>query len=304
MTEHPPQLTTAEKPRNSGVTLTWVAAGFATFVIIGTMVVGMFMMREELEALQRQEPKPAQETVAALASLKAQLGQMQANHARQIESLQAKLDSYGEKEAGPDLSEELHALQAQLDSISMKMEQAAPIAAAPSPTVEIEEEVAEVAVPDSRFAVDFMKLQRAVVEGDPYAAELAAIAPQLPETLDDARVALEDHDTTGIKTEAALQRDYARLMAEKKPATSTSDLPGWARTLNARFGGMIKVEKQVQADAAPTEEGPLSLSEMTAAIDALPLNERAPFIGWQQAAQAHADVMNALADIDAAMMRE
>ena len=158
------------------------------------------------------------------------------------------------------------------------------------------------------LAMAFANLNEAVSAGRPYAAELAAVQPLLPDaaSVDD----LATHATAGIPTLPELTQDFIALaekaapppaaggsfvdsvIASAKSAITIRRIDATA-TGNAPDAVMARAEddlKQGELDDAVTE------------VDSLPPDVRDAFAGWLEKAHARLDADETLAKLQGAVL--
>jgi hypothetical protein len=224
----------------------------------------------EIQALQEE-----------LAALKAKLGAL----------AEAKLDDQ------PDVSSEITTL----DQRIAKLEDAMP---GLTSTVDRSAATAK----SGALAIAFANLNDAVSAGRPYAAELAAIQPLLPDaaSLDD----LATHASKGIPTLSELTQDFTDIAEAAAPPPQAGG--SFVDSVIASAKSAITI-RRIDADATGNEPDAVmaraqddlkqgELDDAVAEVDGLPPTVRDAFAGWLEKAHARLAADETLAKLEGAVL--
>ena len=218
-----------------------IAIACATLVILGALGAGGYLLQQELARMANAEPVAPPEVTQALKDLRSQLEQQRADSATQLTALQNELASVKEQQAAivpPDVDAAIAPVQEKLDAIVAQLQEA-PVAvvepAAPQPLAEV-----EVPVPDTSNALrDYLILRRQVESGLPYAAQLAAMIPHVPESELAAITTLQAQAEQGIGAE------------DEEIDAPENALKPWMQSVNERFKGLVSIKPSRAAQATP-----------------------------------------------------
>jgi hypothetical protein len=158
------------------------------------------------------------------------------------------------------------------------------------------------------LAMAFANLNEAVSTGQPFAAELAAVQPLLPEaaSLDD----LATHATTGIPTLPKLTQDFIALAEKAAPPPAAGG--SFVESVIASAKSAITIRR---IDATATGNAPDAvlaraeddlkqgeLDDAVTEVDSLPPDVRDAFAGWLEKARARLDADETLAKLQGAVL--
>ena len=230
----PPPSAPAPTPSSNTAAL---AVACATIVILAALAAGGFLLKNELQRLETAKPVAPPEVTKALKDLRTQMDRQRRDNGLQMDRLQQEITALKEQAAAtppaPDMHETLAPMQQQLDAIAAQLQEAPP-PAAPTPPAAPQ---ADAPAP-SMVLRDYLTLRRRVESGEPYAAELTALIPQLPETQQAAIATLQAHAEHGVALEEG---------TEEKP------LQPWMETLNARMQGLLHIEAKKDVAVSPQQ---------------------------------------------------
>jgi hypothetical protein len=226
--------------------------------------------RAEIQALQGE-----------LAALKAKLGAL----------AEAKLGD--QAEPGPELTA--------LDQRIAKLEDAMP---GLTSTVDRSAATAK----SGALAIAFANLNEAVSAGRPYAAELAAVQPLLPDAADIGDLAA--HAAAGIPTLPELAQQFADLADKAAPPPEAGG--SFVDSVIASAKSAITIRR---IDATATGNAPDAvmaraeddlaqgeLDDAVTEVDSLPPDVRDAFVGWLEKAHARLDADETLAKLQGAVL--
>jgi hypothetical protein len=216
-----------------------------------------------------------------LAALKAKLGAL----------AEAKLGD--QADAGPELTA--------LDQRIAKLEDAMP-----GLTSAIDRSAAT--AKSGALAIAFANLNDAVSAGRPYAAELAAVQPLLPDAADIGDLAA--HAAAGIPTLPELTQQFADLADKAAPPPAAGG--SFVDSVIASAKSAITIRR---IDATATGNAPAAvmaraeddlaqgeLDDAVTEVDSLPPDVRDAFVGWLEKAHARLDADETLAKLQGAVL--
>lgn len=195
------------------------------------------------------KPEAPAEVTQALGELRTQLEQQRADSATQLNALQNELATVKEQQAAqetPDVNAAIAPVQEKLDAIVAQLQET-PVVVAAEPEAAAEPAVA---VPAADGLRDYLNLRRKVESGQPYAAELAKLIPNVPDSEIAAITALQN------QAESGLGADDEEIDAPK------SELKPWMQTVNEKLKGMVSIKP-----SAVTHTTPQVRTEVMAALD-------------------------------------
>ena len=227
----------------------------ATAVILVALGTGGYLLKQELDRLANAKPEAPPEVTKALTDLRTQLDQQQADSATQLHALQNELATLKEQQVAqetPDVDAAIAPVEEKLDALIQQIQEAPASQAEPAADAPVDAvTVAQEAVPAGEPLRDYLSLRRRVESGQPYAAELAALIPHVPESELASISILQEH------AEAGIGRDDA-----EEDAPATAELKPWMQTLNTRLKGLVSI-KPSAGDAMT----PQARTEVFAALD-------------------------------------
>ncbi len=221
----------------------------ATLVILVALGAGGYFLRQELDRMANAKPQAPPELTQALTQLRTQLDQQRANSATQLNTLQNEIATMKEQQAAqetPDVDAAIAPVQEKLDELIQHIQEAPPPVAQLAP-----EATPEIAAPNSSDPLrDYLGLRRKVESGQPYAAELAAMIPQLPDSELAAITTLQAQAEQGLGTE------------DEEVDASKSDLKPWMHAVNEKLKGLVSIKP-----SAGVQTTPQARAEVMAALD-------------------------------------
>lgn len=242
-------------PKNAPANQTGVLVTCATLVILAALAAGGYLLWQELQRMASAKPVAPPEVTEALTDLRTQIDRQRTDSATQLQTLQQEITAMKEQQVQlqqtqPDIDATLAPVQEKLDAIAAQLQEAPPIAVAvpveittDASGVPIAQPVAETPVAATNALRDYLTLRRKVEAGMPFAAELAVLIPQLPDT-----------QTESIAT---LQRYAEQGVDEEEAEVSPLELKPWMRSVNERLKGLVnitpKAGTQVTSSAARDE---------------------------------------------------
>jgi hypothetical protein len=217
----------------------------------------------------------------------------------ELAALKAKLGALAEAKLGdqPDVSSEITTLDQRIAKLEDAM---------PGLTSTVDRSAAT--VKSGALAIAFANLNDAVSAGRPYAAELAAVQPLLPDAagLDD----LATHASKGIPTLSELTQDFTGIAEAAAPPPQ----PGgsFVDSVIASAKSAITI-RRIDADATGNEPDAVmaraeddlkqgELDDAVAEIDGLPPAVRDAFAGWLEKAHARLAADETLAKLEGAVL--
>lgn len=218
-----------------------VAILCATVVILVALGAGGYLLKQELDRLANAEPVAPPEVTQALIDLRKQLDEQRADSATQLHALQGELTTLKEQQEAntpPDVDAAIAPVQEKLDALVAKLEEA-PVAVIP-----VVQETPAVTAPAEAVAPknalrDYLSLRRKVESGQPYAAALAALIPNVPDSELDAITTLQAHAENGIGAE------------DEETEAPTTELKPWMVTLNDRMKGLLSIKPSAAVEVTP-----------------------------------------------------
>ncbi len=248
MTEQPALPSPSPKPAAESSSVVVVCA---TAIILVALGAGGYLLKVELDRMANAKPEAPAEVTQALKELRTQLDQQRADSATQLTSLQNELASVKEQQAAqetPDVNAAIAPVQEKLDAIVAKLQEAPVVIAEPV----TEEPAAAAPATDTTNALrDYLSLRRQVESGQPYAAQLAALIPQLPESEIEAIDSLQAYAEEGLGTDD-----------EESDETPTGELKPWMHSVNERMKGLVSIKP-----AAVKQATPKARAQVRAALD-------------------------------------
>lgn len=224
----------------------------ATAVILVALAAGGYFLKAELDRMANAKPVAPPEVTQALGELRTQLEQQRADSATQLTALQNELTSVKEQQAAqvpPDVDAAIAPVQEKLDAIVAQLQEA-PVTVTPPVATELAAPPA-VASDATTALRDYLALRRKVESGQPYAAELAALIPQLPESEMAAITSLQGYAEQGLG-----------LDDEETDEAPTGDLKPWMQTVNEKLAGLVSIKPSAVKPATPQAQ-----AEVMAALD-------------------------------------
>jgi hypothetical protein len=217
----------------------------------------------------------------------------------ELAALKAKLGALAEAKLGdqPELAPEVTALDQRIAKLESAM---------PGITSTVDRSAAT--AKSGALAIAFANLNEAVSAGRPYAAELAAVQPLLPDaaSVDD----LATHATAGIPTLPELTQDFIALAEKAAPPPAAGG--SFVDSVIASAKSAITIRR---IDATATGNAPDAvmaraeddlkqgeLDDAVAEVDSLPPDIRDAFAGWLEKARARLDADEALAKLQGAVL--
>jgi hypothetical protein len=227
-----------------------LAIACATVIILGALGAGGYVLQQELARMANAKPVAPPEVTQALKDLRTQLEQQRADSATQLNALQNELASVKEQQAAiepPDVDAAIAPVQEKLDAIVAQLQEA-PVAVveAAAPETVVETPAAET----TNALRDYLALRRTVERGQPYAAELAALIPHVPESELAAITTLQLHAEQGIGAD------------DEEIDAPANELKPWMRTVNEKLEGMVSIKP-----SRATQATPQARAEVIAALD-------------------------------------
>lgn len=236
---------TPARPENQ----TGVLVTCATIIILAALAAGGYLLWQELQRMANAKPAAPPEVTEALTELRTQLDRQRADSATQLRTLQQEIASLKEQQAAQpepaDIQETLAPVQQKLDAIAAQLQEQPAVAVAVPVAIEAGPEQAPVATPvtmppGQNALHDYLALRRKVESGEPYAAELAALIPQLPDTQQNAIATLQAYAEHGLG-ESLSDED------------SSSELKPWMHTVNEKLKGLVLIKSADEKPAASLE---------------------------------------------------
>jgi len=217
----------------------------------------------------------------------------------ELASLKAKLGALAEAKLGdqPELGSEVTALDQRIAKLENAM---------PGLTSTVDRSAAT--AKSGALAIAFANLNDAVSAGRPYAAELAAVQPLLPDaaSLDD----LATHASTGIPTLSELTQDFIALADKAAPPPQAGG--SFVDSVIASAKSAITI-RRIDATATGNEPDAVmaraeddlkqgELDDAVAEVDGLPPAVRDTFAGWLEKAHARLAADETLAKLEGTVL--
>lgn len=251
----------------------FVPVACATLLILGAVGAGGYFLYAQLQRIEQAPPVAPPELTRAIDDLHSQLQNQRRDYRQRLRVLAAELAELRLHPASPApeiaaLKEEVSALHAAMQTLRTPPEPAEQTTA--SRVEEPSSLPPETAAADQATNIHalraYVALRARLRSGAPYAAELAELAPYLPERLADAVVTLQEYAADGLPPE---EEPAAALAAAEEPAEE-APLPGWAQTLNARLPGIFSIRRHAPqpSPAAPPPAVIDAATDTTARSDA------------------------------------
>jgi hypothetical protein len=263
------------------------AIAVTTVIIVG----GLVAMRQELLTAIAQNAAQEQEASKKLAEKMALLDS-------RLTAVEAapKPDGTVNEAIKTDLSmaqEAISQLQTKLAAVEEK--QASPVVVAPvSPTAK------PVDAAPATTTNETTALATAVMSGSSYQAALDIWEKAHPKT-GGKLTALRQNGLAGVATESMLREQFRDILG--KLSNTTAEEPESLQRVNTRLSGLISIkkatEKPKEYDILGNVDSSTTLDALTAKVDALPEDARAPFAAWRETVRTRADVLAELATLTA-----